>query len=183
MDQLNASIAACLGALSDDGVDGVHDLQVALGPDFSLVESGGVDFGKRSGGQRKRTALALFFGLVSLSRLHGRHRHTMLILDEVFDALDEAGQDAAHRLVESFLRSDADAGGLRRALVVTHSALAGSNAERIVRVKMTPGGTAFELPGQGADYGGVYDDDDNNDDENNDSDSDSDSDSDDDKTI
>ena len=175
MDQLNASIAACLGALSDDGVDGVHDLQVALGPDFSLVESGGVDFGKRSGGQRKRTALALFFGLVSLSRLHGRHRHTMLILDEVFDALDEAGQDAAHRLVESFLRSDADAGGLRRALVVTHSALAGSNSERIVRVKMTPGGTAFELPERGADDSGVFNDngdDDEDDDEDDDKDDD-----------
>ena len=153
VDQLNSSIATCLAALSDDGVDGMHELQVALGPDFSLVEAGGVDFGKRSGGQRKRTALAIFFGLVSLSRLHGRHRHTTLILDEVFDALDEAGQDAAHRLVDSFLRTESHGGdqaamGLRRALVVTHSALAGGSSERVVRVRMTPRGTTLEFPGE-----------------------------------
>jgi hypothetical protein len=51
-------------------------------------------YGKRSGGERKRIDLALFFTLLQLSWARSGHRAQYLLVDEVFDSLDEAGQEA-----------------------------------------------------------------------------------------
>ncbi|KAI0473021.1 P-loop containing nucleoside triphosphate hydrolase protein [Xylariaceae sp. FL0804] len=51
-----------------------------------------LSYPKRSGGERKRIDLALFFGLMQLSQMRSAHRAHYILVDEVFDSLDAAGQ-------------------------------------------------------------------------------------------
>ncbi|KAK4466212.1 hypothetical protein QBC42DRAFT_329252 [Cladorrhinum samala] len=62
-------------------------------------------YGKRSGGERKRVDLALFFALLQLARARSWHRAHYLFVDEVFDSLDEAGQKAVVRWCEVMSRT------------------------------------------------------------------------------
>ncbi|KAK7428380.1 hypothetical protein QQZ08_005137 [Neonectria magnoliae] len=54
-------------------------------------------YGKRSGGEHKRVDLALFFALLQLAWARSAHRAHYLLVDKVFDSLDEAGQAAVVR--------------------------------------------------------------------------------------
>lgn len=56
-----------------------------------------LSYAKRSGGERKRIDLAVFFALVQIAQAHSTHRARYMLIDEVFDSLDTAGQAAVVR--------------------------------------------------------------------------------------
>ncbi|KAK7998362.1 hypothetical protein PG989_006402 [Apiospora arundinis] len=83
----------------------------------SLGVTSTLAYAKRSGGERKRIDLALFFALVLVGQGRGAHRARYLLIDEVFDSLDPAGQAAVARWCRYLLaRVDFVA-------VITHSEL------------------------------------------------------------
>ncbi|KAI0454237.1 P-loop containing nucleoside triphosphate hydrolase protein [Xylaria acuta] len=65
--------------------------------DQTLGVSKALSYAKRSGGERKRIDLAVFFALVQIAQDHGTHRARYMLVDEVFDSLDVAGQAAVVR--------------------------------------------------------------------------------------
>ncbi|ROV87237.1 hypothetical protein VMCG_10762 [Cytospora schulzeri] len=131
------------------GVGGVSSV-VAAGTvlDKTLGISSALSYSKRSGGERKRIDLALFFALLHLGHARSRHRARYLLVDEVFDSLDAAGQAVVVRWCQSTLMARMDF-----ALVITHSDYMGIGVgdgwggEAVVRIeaKMGDRGTVFEL--------------------------------------
>lgn len=85
-------------------------LDSTLGMDPSL------GYGKRSGGERKRMDLALFFAILHMGQSRSTHRAHYLLVDEVFDSLDSAGQAAVVRWCD-FMASSR----VTFILVITHS--------------------------------------------------------------
>ncbi|KAK8092690.1 uncharacterized protein PG998_014731 [Apiospora kogelbergensis] len=84
---------------------------------LSLGVTSAFAYAKRSGGERKRIDLALFFALVLVGQGRGAHRARYLLIDEVFDSLDPDGQAAVARWCRYLLaRVDFVA-------VITHSEL------------------------------------------------------------
>ncbi|KAI1282380.1 P-loop containing nucleoside triphosphate hydrolase protein [Xylaria sp. FL0933] len=74
-----------------------------------------LSYAKRSGGERKRIDLAVFFALVQILQAQSRHRARYILIDEAFDSLDAAGQAAVVRWCSQLMaRVDFQ-------LVVTHS--------------------------------------------------------------
>ncbi|KAI1750413.1 P-loop containing nucleoside triphosphate hydrolase protein [Xylaria castorea] len=72
-------------------------------------------YAKRSGGERKRIDLAVFFALVQIAQAHSMHRARYMLVDEVFDSLDAVGQAAVVRWCSRLMA------GTDFQLVVTHS--------------------------------------------------------------
>lgn len=66
-----------------------------LDPKLAIHSS--LSYPKRSSGERKRVDLALFFALLQLARARSAHRAHYVLVDEVFDSLDRAGQAAVVR--------------------------------------------------------------------------------------
>ncbi|KAK8013097.1 P-loop containing nucleoside triphosphate hydrolase protein [Apiospora marii] len=118
----------------------------------SLGVTPALAYAKRSGGERKRIDLALFFALALVGQGRGAHRARYLLVDEVFDSLDPAGQAAVARWCRYLL------GRVDFVAVVTHSEilprLAGGGAEGgddggapglvVWRARMGEGGTVLE---------------------------------------
>ncbi|PRP88836.1 hypothetical protein PROFUN_00304 [Planoprotostelium fungivorum] len=75
---------------------GTPNLTVTFSSDLELEES----YGKRSGGERRRTDLVTLFALFELVRQHSRHQAEYMILDEIFDALDADGLSAAEATIK-----------------------------------------------------------------------------------
>ena len=75
------------------------------------------DFGKRSGGQRKRNHLVVFFALFELVRQRSSFRADFLMLDEVFDALDKNGQEDVVSCIMALQQQR-----LSKVFLITHSA-------------------------------------------------------------
>ncbi|KAI1194367.1 P-loop containing nucleoside triphosphate hydrolase protein [Nemania serpens] len=74
-----------------------------------------ISYAKRSGGERKRIDLAVFFALVQILQAHSRHRARYILIDEAFDSLDAVGQAAVVRWCGQLMaRTDFQ-------LVITHS--------------------------------------------------------------
>ncbi|KAI1145023.1 P-loop containing nucleoside triphosphate hydrolase protein [Nemania diffusa] len=81
-----------------------------------------LSYAKRSGGERKRIDLAVFFALVQILQARSTHRARYILVDEAFDSLDAAGQAAVVRwCVQLMTRTDFQ-------LVVTHSDYLASSA-------------------------------------------------------
>ncbi|EFX03530.1 gp46 recombination endonuclease subunit [Grosmannia clavigera kw1407] len=132
LDELNGLMAQVLTVLYDDAnyakatatgllrsllTDGderlvLLDRTLQVGGGSSVA---GLAYGKRSSGERKRLDLALFFALVQLGQAHSRHRAHYLLVDEVFDSLDTAGQAAVVRWC-SLMEARVDL-----VLILTHS--------------------------------------------------------------
>lgn len=116
----------------------------------SLGVTPALAYAKRSGGERKRIDLALFFALALVGQGRGAHRARYLLVDEVFDSLDPAGQAAVARWCRYLL------GRVDFVAVVTHSEilpkLAGEAAEGddgapglvVWRARMGKGGTVLD---------------------------------------
>ncbi|KAI0816748.1 P-loop containing nucleoside triphosphate hydrolase protein [Xylaria sp. FL0064] len=82
-----------------------------------------LSYAKRSGGERKRIDLAVFFALVQILQAQSRHRARYILIDEAFDSLDAAGQAAVVRWCSQLMaRVDFQ-------LVVTHSDFLISSAQ------------------------------------------------------
>ncbi|KAK4159711.1 P-loop-containing protein [Cladorrhinum sp. PSN259] len=105
-------------------------------------------YGKRSSGERKRIDLALFFALLQLARARSAHRAHYVLVDEVFDSLDEAGQRAVVRWCEAMTQTTL----VGWAVVITHSQFLVDrdyskveDASRVLVVKARMGGEGTEL--------------------------------------
>lgn len=114
----------------------------------SLGVTSALAYAKRSGGERKRIDLALFFALALVGQGRGAHRARYLLVDEVFDSLDPAGQAAVARWCRYLL------GRVDFVAVVTHSeilpklaaAAEGDEGGGLVvwRARMGKGGTVLD---------------------------------------
>ncbi|KAI1123570.1 P-loop containing nucleoside triphosphate hydrolase protein [Nemania abortiva] len=83
--------------------------------DQTLSVTKTLSYAKRSGGERKRIDLAVFFALVQILQARSTHRARYILVDEAFDSLDAAGQAAVVRwCLQLTTRTDFQ-------LVVTHS--------------------------------------------------------------
>ncbi|TGJ78676.1 hypothetical protein E0Z10_g10094 [Xylaria hypoxylon] len=86
---------------------------VLLDPTLGVTKT--LSYAKRSSGERRRIDLAVFFALVQIAQAHSTHRARYMLVDEVFDRLDAAGQAAIARQCSKLMaRTDFQ-------LVVTHS--------------------------------------------------------------
>ncbi|KAK7429694.1 hypothetical protein QQZ08_003720 [Neonectria magnoliae] len=118
--------------------------------DRTLAVHPSLAYGKRSGGERKRVDLALFFALLQLGQAGSAHRAHYVLIDEVFDSLDEAGQAAVVKWCG--LMAQRAAGWI---IVITHSRfLVEQDREEdagnvlVVRAKMGQRGTELVVKGR-----------------------------------
>ncbi len=173
---LNQVVNDVLRALSDDGQAHVappHELSAMLDATMQVTAaldattgSAGVEYAKRSGGQRRRTDLAIFFGLLvsalhchvlillvlcaliltspglcgggdvqELAQQRTRYRSQYIILDEIFDSLDQSGQDSVQRWIATLTRK------LKKVFVISHSPTSAGRGPRILSVRMGARGT------------------------------------------
>lgn len=84
--------------------------------DHTLAVHSSLAYSKRSSGERKRIDLALFFALMQLVRARSAHRAHYVLVDEVFDNLDNAGQEAVIRWCGVMLQT-----AVGWVVVITHS--------------------------------------------------------------
>ncbi|KAK4070996.1 uncharacterized protein Triagg1_6363 [Trichoderma aggressivum f. europaeum] len=135
-----------------DSIDTDMDASISsLGPvlDPNLAVNASIAYGKRSGGERKRVDLALYFALLQLSWARSAHRAHYLLVDEVFDSLDEAGQAAVVRWCGLMSRT------VGWVVVITHSRFLverdlGEDADKpmVVRARMGQKGTELTVDGR-----------------------------------
>ncbi|EJT72132.1 hypothetical protein GGTG_09000 [Gaeumannomyces tritici R3-111a-1] len=116
---MNALATGILGVLFEkDGSGEPLDAANTATPmlDNTLAVNPALAYGKRSSGERKRMDLAVFFALLQVRHARSFHRAHYLLVDEVFDSLDEAGQAAVVRWCAYAARRVAG-----RIIVITHS--------------------------------------------------------------
>lgn len=168
--ELNAFLAQVLTVLYDD----TRHAHMATGMLRSLLDSDSTDiavnssppsgsvldptlsvhpslaYSKRSSGERKRIDLALFFALLQLARARSAHRAHYVLVDEVFDNLDRAGQAAIVRWCG--VMSQTVVGWI---VVITHSQFLverdpGEDTSKalVVTARMGKGGTELFIDGR-----------------------------------
>ncbi|KAI1329690.1 P-loop containing nucleoside triphosphate hydrolase protein [Xylariaceae sp. FL0255] len=99
--------------VTDDADEEVDTAPTLLDQTLGVTKT--LSYAKRSGGERKRIDLAVFFALVHVAQARSTHRARYMLVDEAFDSLDAAGQSAVVRWCSQFMaRTDFQ-------LVVTHS--------------------------------------------------------------
>ncbi|KAL7803987.1 hypothetical protein V8C43DRAFT_266511 [Trichoderma afarasin] len=135
-----------------DSVNSAMDSSLSTpGPvlDRTLAVNASLAYGKRSGGERKRVDLALYFALLQLSWARSAHRAHYLLVDEVFDSLDEAGQAAVVRWCGLMSQT------VGWVVVITHSRFLierdlGEDADKlmVVRARMGKKGTELTVDGR-----------------------------------
>ncbi|PKK50214.1 hypothetical protein CI102_4326 [Trichoderma harzianum] len=135
-----------------DSVNSATDSSLSTsGPvlDRTLAVNASLAYGKRSGGERKRVDLALYFALLQLSWARSAHRAHYLLVDEVFDSLDEAGQAAVVRWCGLMSQT------VGWVVVITHSRFLverdlGEDADKllVVRARMGQKGTELTVDGR-----------------------------------
>lgn len=126
---LNQLLAAFTEHLFDNG------MTLNFTEEMTIVES----YGKRSGGQRKRSDLAALFATFFLSRQRLRYRSGLLPLDEVFDALDKEGIRQVQTLINVI------APQLRKVLVITHADITGASMAGSIYARLVDGKTTWEV--------------------------------------
>ncbi|OBS17677.1 hypothetical protein FPOA_09412 [Fusarium poae] len=117
--------------------------------DSKLAVNSSLAYGKRSSGERKRVDLALFFALLQLARAKSAHRAHYVLIDEVFDNLDNAGQAAVIKWLS--VMSQTVIGWV---VVITHSPFLierdlGNDSTKVlvVRTNMGEEGTELSIDG------------------------------------
>ncbi|KAH6621144.1 hypothetical protein B0J18DRAFT_491466 [Chaetomium sp. MPI-SDFR-AT-0129] len=114
-----------------------------------------LSYPKRSSGERKRLDLALFFALLQLARARSPHRAHYVLVDEVFDSLDRAGQAAVVRWCGAMSRAVVE-----WIVVITHSQVLVEQQRElgeedmvrkvlVVEARMGKGGTELFVLGRG----------------------------------
>lgn len=119
-----------------------YHLQVSLTADLEMEQV----YGKRSGGERKKTDLAILFAMFELVRSQSRYVPDFLMLDEVFDTLDQDGRELVGQVLASLSKR------LEKILVITHTDVAsGLSVAGVLDVKMpsdamgNPSGTEIDV--------------------------------------
>ena len=125
-----------------------------LGPTLAVHPS--LAYSKRSSGERKRVNLALFFALLQLARARSAHRAQYVLVDEVFDNLDKAGQAAIVR----WCRVMSQTAVVGCVVIITHSQYLveqdpGEDANRAVIMRAVMGQRGTELSVDERSIGGV----------------------------
>uniref|UniRef100_A0A6B2KYN9 RecF/RecN/SMC N-terminal domain-containing protein n=1 Tax=Arcella intermedia TaxID=1963864 RepID=A0A6B2KYN9_9EUKA len=109
-------------------LDYSRDLSATLDSELELVEH----YGKKSGGERKRTDLAILFSLFEMVLDHSRYQPAFVLLDEVFDALDFSGRVAVQSVLSTISKR------VKKVFVITHSDIAlGASIAGTFSVKMS----------------------------------------------
>ncbi|KAI1660655.1 P-loop containing nucleoside triphosphate hydrolase protein [Daldinia decipiens] len=111
-----------------DDRDGNRGSTSVLEPSLSMNQA--LDYAKRSGGERKRVDLALFFALSMMAGARSPHMARYMLVDEAFDSLDVSGQAS----VLKWCRWMAER--LSYVLVITHS----SNLVKLAEEESDAGG-------------------------------------------
>ena len=106
--------AICSGYMEQLQTKQQYHLKVSLTADLEMEQV----YGKRSGGERKRTDLAILFAMFELVRSQSRFVPDFLMLDEVFDTLDQDGRDLVGQVLSSLSKR------LEKILVITHTDVA-----------------------------------------------------------
>ncbi|KAI1445161.1 P-loop containing nucleoside triphosphate hydrolase protein [Annulohypoxylon stygium] len=139
------------GEADDERIDdGDSEKTSVLEPSLSMTSTLG--YSKKSGGERKRVDLALFFALFVMSEARSAHRAGYMLVDEAFDGLDTAGQAAVLKMCRWMT------GRLAYVFVITHSqtfiALAedgngaeGATGAGVITAKAGDKGTELEVNG------------------------------------
>lgn len=105
IEHINLLLAHNIYLLNSD-VDGfqLHDLNCRITENLEIIQSdSGRGLHKRSEGQRKRTDLAVFFTFFTIAQERSQFHSSFMIMDEVFDGLDESGQYAVQRWAQNML--------------------------------------------------------------------------------
>lgn len=147
-DTRHAHIATgMLRSLFDSDSDNTASNSSPLGCvlDHTLAVHPSLAYSKRSSGERKRIDLALFFALLQLVRARSAHRAHYALVDEVFDNLDNAGQEAVIRWCGVMLQT-----AVGWVVVITHSQFLvdrdpGVDTCKVLVVKATMGKLGTEL--------------------------------------
>jgi hypothetical protein len=114
-------------------------LSFQLTPDFRLLPSpGALSLARRSRGQLTRTYLTLFLAMFVTARARMPFRPSFLFMDEIIDALDEAGMEGLRSWLAAYLKRE---GG--RAFLLTHREVAGGRVMQVV--KKRGGETEYRL--------------------------------------
>ncbi|KAI5850925.1 P-loop containing nucleoside triphosphate hydrolase protein [Tricharina praecox] len=114
-------------------------LSFVLTADFKLLPSSdALSLARRSRGQLTRTYLALFLAMFVTARARMPFRPNFMFMDEIIDALDEAGMDGLRAWLAEYLRQE---GG--RAFLLTHREVPGGRSIEVV--KEAAGGTVYKL--------------------------------------
>jgi predicted phosphodiesterase/recombinational DNA repair ATPase RecF len=104
-----------------------RELTSTLTNDLELEEN----YGRRSGGERKRTDLAVLFSLFELVRSRSRYLPRFIMLDEVFDSLDKNGKAAVRTILIRLSQK------LKKIFIIAHSDIAtGISIAGTVNVEM-----------------------------------------------
>jgi hypothetical protein len=114
-------------------------LDFQLTPDFRLLPSpGALSLARRSRGQLTRTYLTLFLAMFVTARARMPFRPRFVFMDEIIDALDEAGMEGLRSWLAAYLKHE---GG--RAFLLTHREVAGGRVIQVV--KRRGGETEYRL--------------------------------------
>ena len=131
-----------------DSESAADDAASVLGPSLAVHPS--LAYSRLSSGERKRIDLALFFALLQLARARSAHRAYYVLVDEVFDNLDQVGQAAVVRWCG--VMSPAVVGWI---VVITHSPSLvepdpGEDTSKalVVQATMGQGGTELSIDGR-----------------------------------
>lgn len=116
-------------------------LRVTLTPDLEIEEI----YGKRSGGERKRTDLAVLFSLFEIVRDRSRYRPNFLMLDEVFDALDRSGRMTVGQVLTQLAKRVDNVFIITHTDLATGMSLSGTITARMQMDGSNPAGTHFEI--------------------------------------
>ncbi|KAI0849006.1 P-loop containing nucleoside triphosphate hydrolase protein [Daldinia vernicosa] len=113
----------------EDG-DGSQESTSVLEPSLSMNQA--LDYAKRSGGERKRVDLALFFALSMMAGARSPHMARYMLVDEAFDSLDVSGQASVLKWCRWMTER------LSYVLVITHS----PNLVKLAEEESDAGGAA-----------------------------------------
>lgn len=117
-------------------------LEFQLTADFRLLPSSdALSLARRSRGQLTRTYLTLFLAMFVTARSRMPFRPNFMFMDEIIDALDEAGMDGLRSWLAEYLRQE---GG--RAFLLTHREVPGGRSIEVI--KEAGGGTVYRLSEQ-----------------------------------
>ncbi|KAI0135935.1 P-loop containing nucleoside triphosphate hydrolase protein [Daldinia grandis] len=113
-----------------DDDDGNQESTSVLEPSLSMNQA--LDYAKRSGGERKRVDLALFFALSMMAGARSPHMARYMLVDEAFDSLDVSGQASVLKWCRWMTEQ------LSYVLVITHS----PNLVKLAQEESDAGGAA-----------------------------------------
>ncbi|RGP58523.1 hypothetical protein FSPOR_11879 [Fusarium sporotrichioides] len=151
-DTRHANIASgMLHSIFDtNSVDGITNKSTSASVlNSKLTVDTSLAYGKRSSGERKRVDLALFFALLQLARANSAHRAQYVLIDEVFDNLDNAGQAAVMKWLS--VMSQTVVGWV---VVITHSQFLieqdlGQDSAKVLVVRASMGRHGTEMYANG----------------------------------